>query len=64
MAILEAACCNMVVVSTNVGGVPEVLPKHMVYLSRPKKEELLPTLCTAIKDVRNIDTSLFNYELQ
>jgi len=41
MAILEAACCNMTVVSTSVGGVPEVLPKHMVYLSKPKVKDLL-----------------------
>lgn len=35
IAILEAACCGLLVVTTDVGGVPEVLPPHMVYLSKP-----------------------------
>lgn len=30
MAILEAAACGLLVVSTNVGGVPEVLPEDMM----------------------------------
>lgn len=30
IAILEAACCGLRVVSTNVGGVPEVLPPHLM----------------------------------
>lgn len=30
IAILEAACCGLRVVSTNVGGVPEVLPSHLM----------------------------------
>jgi phosphatidylinositol glycan class A protein len=38
IAILEAASCGLLCVSTNVGGVPEVLPPDMVYLApaRPK----------------------------
>ena len=32
LAILEAASCGLFVVSTKVGGVPEVLPPHMIYL--------------------------------
>ncbi len=35
IAILEAACCGLLVVSTNVGGVPEVLPVDMIMLSNP-----------------------------
>jgi len=30
MAIVEAASCGLLVVSTDVGGVPEVLPQDMV----------------------------------
>lgn len=64
MAILEAACCNLLVVTTNVGGVPEVLPDRMVYLSAPSSEDLKEHLCHAIEDVPNIDTSNFYDELK
>jgi phosphatidylinositol glycan class A protein len=33
IAILEAASCGLLCVSTNVGGVPEVLPPDMVFLA-------------------------------
>ena len=38
IAILEAASCGLLCVSTNVGGIPEVLPPDMIYLApaRPK----------------------------
>ena len=63
MAILEAACCNLLVVSTNVGGVPEVLPDRMVYLSAPSCEDLNDKLSQAIEDVPYMDTSDFHDEL-
>jgi len=28
-------CCSLQVVSTNVGGVPEVLPPHLIRLAEP-----------------------------
>jgi phosphatidylinositol glycan class A protein len=40
IAILEAACCGLLVVTTDVGGVPEVLPPYMAYLAKPKEDEL------------------------
>lgn len=64
MAILEAACCNLLVVSTNVGGIPEVLPDRMVYLSKPSCEDLLVKLSHAIEDVPHVDTSDFYDELK
>jgi phosphatidylinositol glycan class A protein len=35
IAIVEAASCGLRVVTTNVGGIPEVLPPDMVKLSLP-----------------------------
>jgi len=44
MAILEAACCGLLVVSTRVGGVPEVLPSHMIHLARPEEDRNEPLI--------------------
>nr|CAD7570791.1 unnamed protein product [Timema californicum] len=35
MAIVEAASCGLLVVSTKVGGIPEVLPPELIYLTEP-----------------------------
>ena len=40
-AILEAASCGLLCVSTNVGGVPEVLPPSMIFLAQPKPTSLI-----------------------
>ncbi len=37
-AILEAACSGLYVVSTKVGGVPEVLPKDMISFALPEED--------------------------
>ena len=49
IAILEAASCGLLCVSTNVGGVPEVLPPDMIYLSPARPEPLIEKLELAIK---------------
>jgi glycosyltransferase involved in cell wall biosynthesis len=36
MAIVEAACSGLQVVSTNVGGIPEVLPPEFLILTDPE----------------------------
>jgi phosphatidylinositol glycan class A protein len=38
IAILEAACAGLYVVSTRVGGVPEILPKDMISFARPEED--------------------------
>jgi len=35
IAILEAACAGLLVVTTNVGGIKEVLPKEMMFAAEP-----------------------------
>jgi phosphatidylinositol glycan class A protein len=36
IALLEAASCGLLCVSTNVGGIPEIMPPHMIYLAPAK----------------------------
>jgi phosphatidylinositol glycan class A protein len=59
IAILEAACCGLLVVTTDVGGVPEVLPQHMAYLAKPEEKSILRQLRSAINNVNNISTEQF-----
>nr|XP_022342602.1 phosphatidylinositol N-acetylglucosaminyltransferase subunit A-like isoform X1 [Crassostrea virginica] len=52
IAIVEAACCGLTVVSTKVGGTPEVLPPDLVYFAEPSVKDLVHTLSRAIEDRR------------
>jgi hypothetical protein len=55
IAILEAASCGLLVVSTKVGGVPEVMPHHMIKYAPPDGRELTRVLARAIvKDVKDV----------
>lgn len=38
IAILEAACAGLYVVSTRVGGVPEILPQDMISFAEPDED--------------------------
>jgi phosphatidylinositol glycan class A protein len=58
IAILEAACAGLIVVSTKVGGVPEVLPPDMIRFPDPDKpivQGLVDALARAIEDIDKID---------
>jgi phosphatidylinositol glycan class A protein len=43
IAIVEAASCGLLVVSTKVGGVPEVLPNDMIILAKPDVDGAPPS---------------------
>jgi len=51
IANLEAACSGLLVVSTDVGGVPEVLPPHMTYLAETTIDSILGQLEAAVERV-------------
>lgn len=48
IAILEAASTGLLVVSTNVGGVPEVLPPELIRLAPPSVPALVEQLTQAV----------------
>lgn len=52
IAILEAASSGLAVVSTNVGGVPEVLPPDMIHLADPDVDALVKTLSLVVSEKR------------
>lgn len=55
MALLEAASAGLLVVSTHVGGVPEVLPEDMAILTEPSPEGLLEGIEQALWRVGGVD---------
>jgi phosphatidylinositol glycan class A protein len=50
--IVEAASCGLYVVSTQVGGIPEVLPNHMTRFAKPEEDDLVTTAGEAITEMR------------
>ena len=63
IAILEAACCGLLVVTTDVGGVPEVLPPHMAYLAHPDEKSILRQIRKAVMNVKTTKTDNFYNEV-
>ncbi|XP_034103496.1 uncharacterized protein LOC132794333 [Drosophila nasuta] len=57
MAIVEAASCGLQVVSTSVGGIPEVLPNSLILLTEPDIEAIYSAILVAIERLRNIATT-------
>lgn len=51
MAIVEAASCGLQVVSTKVGGIPEVLPSSLIVLTEPNVDAVFAGVLQAIEKV-------------
>ncbi|CAB09127.1 pig-A, phosphatidylinositol N-acetylglucosaminyltransferase subunit Gpi3 [Schizosaccharomyces pombe] len=64
--LVEAASCGLYVISTKVGGVPEVLPSHMTRFARPEEDDLADTLSSVITDYldHKIKTETFHEEVK
>ena len=60
IALLEAASCGLFIVSTKVGGVPEVLPPSMIKFSEPVVSDLVEPLSEAISISRRVDPEDFH----
>ncbi|ODV90590.1 glycosyltransferase family 4 protein [Tortispora caseinolytica NRRL Y-17796] len=50
--LVEAASCGLLVVTTKVGGIPEVLPPHMTVYSQPSENDLVDAVSEAIEIVQ------------
>jgi len=67
--LLEAASSGLFVVSTDIGGIPEVLPKHMMTLVEPNshsvykglKETIINYRLGLISNTQNFHNELKNY---
>jgi len=64
IAILEAVCCGLFVVSTRVGGVPEVLPEHMIKYSEPNPPDIIEALSEAIPRAKHVDPEEFHEQVK
>jgi phosphatidylinositol glycan class A protein len=53
ISIIEAAACGLAVISTRVGGVPELLPSRMLRLVDPDPTALLAALSDGVSSVRS-----------
>ncbi|KAL0044537.1 hypothetical protein WJX82_011610 [Trebouxia sp. C0006] len=63
MAIVEAAAAGLMVVSTAVGGVPEVLPDGMVLLAEPNPDSLLAALEEAVHLAHTVDPLVQHHQI-
>ncbi|CCH42956.1 Phosphatidylinositol N-acetylglucosaminyltransferase gpi3 subunit [Wickerhamomyces ciferrii] len=64
--LVEAASCGLLVVTTRVGGIPEVLPNDMTIFANPAVDSLVESTLRAIKIIeeKRIDPSKFHDEVK
>lgn len=60
IALLEAAACGLYVVSTRVGGVPEVLPSSMISFADANVESIVEAVIEATKIARRVQVEEFH----
>ncbi|KAF6176014.1 hypothetical protein GIB67_032637 [Kingdonia uniflora] len=63
IAILEAASCGLLTVSTRVGGVLEVLPDDMVVLAEPISSDMVKAIPKAIYILSKIDLEVIHFHV-
>uniref|UniRef100_A0A1A9ZLP7 phosphatidylinositol N-acetylglucosaminyltransferase n=1 Tax=Glossina pallidipes TaxID=7398 RepID=A0A1A9ZLP7_GLOPL len=63
MAIVEAAACGLQVVSTRVGGIPEVLPEDLIILTEPEVDSIYEGLLKALRRLNNCKYKRFTNEV-
>lgn len=64
IAILEAASCGLLTVSTRVGGVPEVLPDDMIVLAEPDPGDMVQAIKKAISLLPMIDPQVMHVRMK
>ncbi|KAF2466383.1 glycosyltransferase family 4 protein [Lindgomyces ingoldianus] len=64
--IVEAASCGLYVVCTRVGGIPEVLPRHMTEFAKPEEDDIVAATGRAIAALRagKVRTELFHNQVK
>lgn len=55
IALLEAVSCGLISVSTNVGGIPEILPSNVIITKPASSESLLEGIDEAIVRLKQIN---------
>ncbi|EUD66161.1 phosphatidylinositol glycan, class A [Plasmodium inui San Antonio 1] len=63
IAIIEAASCGLLVISTDVGGISEVLPHDMMILAKPNHIDLCAAVDTALERLKDVDSQFFHERL-
>ncbi|ANQ06995.1 Uncharacterized protein PCOAH_00013800 [Plasmodium coatneyi] len=63
IAIIEAASCGLLVISTDVGGISEVLPHDMMILAKPNHIDLCTAVDSALERLKHVDSQSFHERL-